>query len=219
MLHAVTCQRHFTSRPDSRRFGRGSNRMPSQNKSRQNLFDRFTALKYVHMWNPDTMAPVKAQVSALPEIKQETWKINTTRICQKVKWSGRWQEQSRKPPTPQYIQQIRHNALLTLVSFVGMTFWLECPFGMRSGFNDNRASISIWNKQKHHTMQSKATGVKLHQYVITSTSHSEKIQCMKKFPHGCTKMFKTTYKNPTTLAINIINFNLNHKVILSHMEF
>jgi hypothetical protein len=195
MLQAVTSQRHrranFTSRSDSRQFGWGSKRIPSQNKSRHNLFDRLTALKYVHTWNSETIAPAKAQVSVVPEIKQETWKINT-RICQKVKWSGRWQVHSHKPPTTQYIQPIRHASLLTLVSFGGITFWLVCPFGMRSGFNDNRASISIWNRQKSYTVQSGATAVKLHKYVNTSSSDSEKTQCIQRFPHGCTKMFETT---------------------------
>ena len=45
---------------------------------------------------------------------------------------------------------------------------------MRSGFNDNRASISIWNKQKSYKIQSKETDVKLHKYINTSTSNSEK---------------------------------------------
>jgi hypothetical protein len=84
-----------------------------------------------------------------------------TKIGEKVMWSGRWQVHSLNLPTTKYIQPI-HDALLTLVSLGGMTFWLVCPFGMRSGFNDNRASISIWNKQKSYTMQSRATGVKLH---------------------------------------------------------
>ena len=109
MLHAATSQRHrrvnFTSRSDSHQFGWGSNRIPSQNKSRHNLYERLTALKYVHIWNSETIAPPKAQVSVVPEIKQETLKINT-RICQKVKWYGRWQIHSHKPPTTRYIHSL-----------------------------------------------------------------------------------------------------------------